>query len=230
MATQANVAVADVATAGVGLAFVVFPQIINEMPGLNGMFGALFFLSLVLAGLTSLISICETYIAGVSDKFNVSRNKSVMIGVGLSAVVSLLFATRGGLFFLDVADYFINQFGVAAIGLVEVIMIAWVFKKLDTFESHANAVSDIRLGAWWKICLSIITPIVLGYMMFGLLKINILKLHEPNTGTGNYEGYSDSFILMGGWSVAIFALVMAIVFSMFKWKNNTLQSSDYDEK
>ena len=51
MATQANVAVADVASAGVGFAFVVFPQIINEMPGMNGLFGALFFLSLVLAGL-----------------------------------------------------------------------------------------------------------------------------------------------------------------------------------
>ena len=144
MATQANVAVADVASAGVGLAFVVFPQIINEMPGFNGLFGALFFLSLTLAGLTSLVSICETYIAGVSDKFNVSRSKAVIITVGIATIVSTLFATRGGLFFLDAADYFINQFGIAAIGLVEVVLIAWAFKKLDLFKAHANAVSDIR--------------------------------------------------------------------------------------
>lgn len=228
MATQANVAVADVATAGVGLAFVVFPQIISEMPGFNGLFGALFFLSLVLAGLTSLISISETYVAGVADKFNISRSKSVMIGVGVSAFISLLFATRGGLYFLDAADYFINQFGIAAIGLVEVVMIAWVFRKLGTFEEHANAVSDIRLGAWWKICLSIVTPVVLGYMMFGLLRVNILKLHDFDSG--NYEGYSDTFIWTSGWSVAIFAIVMAVVFTNLKWKKNALQSNDYDEK
>ncbi|MFS0576528.1 sodium-dependent transporter [Sporosarcina sp. 179-K 3D1 HS] len=232
MATQANVAVADVASAGVGLAFVVFPQIVNEMPGMNGLFGALFFLSLVLAGLTSLVSICETYIAGVSDKFNISRRRSVIIGVGLSAVISLLFATRGGLFFLDAADYFINQFGIAAIGLIEVILIAWVFRKLDVFENHANEISDIRLGGWWKFCLRFITPIVLGYMMFGLLKINLLKQHKDGEGNviGNYEGYSDAFIWTSGWSVAIFAIVAAVIFTIFKWNSNTLNSSDYDKR
>ncbi|MBO1912109.1 sodium-dependent transporter, partial [Microvirga sp. 3-52] len=139
MATQANMAVSEVADAGVGLAFVVFPQIINEMPGMNGLIGVMFFLSLVLAGLSSLISISETYIAGISDKFNISRSKSVIFSVGLATIISTLFATRGGLYFLDAADYFINQFGVAAIGLVEVVLIVWVFKKVDVFERHANA-------------------------------------------------------------------------------------------
>ena len=227
MATQADMAVADVADAGVGLAFVVFPEIVNQMPGMNGLFGALFFLSLVLAGITSLVSISETYIAGVSDKFNISRNKSVIFGVGLAAIISTLFATRGGLYFLDAADYFINQFGVAAIGLVEVVLIAWAFKKLDIFEKHANAVSDIQLGAWWKICLGVVTPIVLGYMMFGLLRTNLMGLHD--TDNGNYEGYSNTFILFGGWSVALFALVMGILMTFSKWQKNSIETSDYEK-
>ncbi|AOV06976.1 sodium-dependent transporter [Sporosarcina ureilytica] len=227
MASQADVAVSEVASAGVGLAFVVFPEIVNQMPGLNGLFGFLFFLSLVLAGITSLISICETYIAGLSDKFNISRNKSVLFGAGLAAIVSTLFATRGGLFFLDAADYFINQFGVAAIGLIEVILIAWAFRKLGVFENHANAISDIRIGAWWQICLKFITPLVLGYMMFGLFRTNLSKLHE--TDNGNYEGYSDTFILFGGWSVALGALVLAVLFTLSKWKPNTIETSDYEE-
>lgn len=227
MATQANVPVEEVATAGVGLAFVVFPEIVNQMPGFNGLFGALFFLSLVLAGITSLVSICETYIAGLSDKFNISRSKAVIFGVGSAAVISTLFATRGGLFFLDAADYFINQFGVAAIGLVEVVLIAWVFRKLDVFQSHANAISDIRAGLWWKICLGLITPLVLGYMMFGLLRTNISKLHE--TDNGNYEGYSDTFILFGGWSVAIGALVLAILVSTARWKKSKEELTNYED-
>ncbi|QTD42715.1 sodium-dependent transporter [Sporosarcina sp. Te-1] len=228
MAAQADVPVGEVATAGVGLAFVVFPQIINEMPGMNGIFGAFFFLSLVLAGLTSLISICETYIAGVSDKFNLSRTKSVFIGVGAAALISLLFATNGGLYLLDTADYFINQFGVAAIGLVEVILISWAFRKLRVFETHANEVSDIRIGMLWRICLGFITPIVLGWMMLGLLRTNIFRLHE--TETGNYENYPDSFVLAGGWSIAIFALVMALIFTAFKWSKKATDFTDYDNR
>lgn len=71
MAAQSGVGVDEVVAGGVGLAFVVFPAIINEFPGLNGLFGFLFFASLVLAGLTSLMSITETYVAGLVDKFKI---------------------------------------------------------------------------------------------------------------------------------------------------------------
>src|SRR5690606_11578085 len=118
-----------------------------------------FFLSLTLAGLTSLISITETYVAGISEKFGISRSRAVAIGGGLAALISILFATQGGLFFLDLADYYINQFGVAAVGLVEVVLLVWVFRKADMLKAHANEISDIHLGAWWKFSLGIITPL-----------------------------------------------------------------------
>jgi neurotransmitter:Na+ symporter, NSS family len=219
MANQAGVPVQEVVSGGVGLAFVVFPQIINEFPALNGLFGFLFFASLVLAGLSSLISITETYVAGFSEKFGISRNKAVAIGGGAAALISLIFATRGGLFFLDAADYFINQFGVAFIGLVEVILMAWILRKLNDFQTHANGISDIQLGSWWKVCLGVITPIVLGYMMFGLFKLNLLRQFESETG--NYENYSNAFILYGGWFVALFALVAGILLTFKPWSSQT---------
>ena len=218
MATSQGVGIDEVVAGGVGLAFVVFPAIINEFPAFKEFFGLLFFLSLVLAGLTSLISIIETYVAGIAEKFNISRTKSVLFGGGLAAILSLIFATQGGLFFLDAADYFINQFGVAALGLVEVILIAWILRKLGLFKNHANEISDIRVGSWWTISLGVITPIVLGYMMFELLRLNITKGFD--NPTGNYEGYSDAFIMWGGWAVAIGALVIGIIISLLKWKSN----------
>lgn len=214
MAMQQGVGVDEVVSGGVGLAFVVFPQIINQLPAFNEFFGFLFFGSLVLAGLTSLISIVETFVAGVQDKFNVSRTKSVFVGGGLAAIISIMFATKGGLYFLDVADYFINNFGVALAGLIEVIAIAWFAKELKNLQQHANSVSDIKLGVWWRICLSIITPIVLGYMMFDNLKTNI---------TENYGGYETWFVSAYGWCVAAGVIVLGIIFSIIKWKKANLE-------
>ncbi len=218
LAAQQGVPINEVVTGGVGLAFVVFPAIINEFPAFNELFGFLFFASLILAGLSSLMSIIETYISGISDKFGISRGKSVLFGGGIAALVSLLYATRGGLYFLDTVDYFINNFGVAALGLVEVVLIAWVLRKLKSLRDHANPISDIQLGAWWTISLSVITPIVLGVMMFGLIKDNVLR--EFATETGNYEGYSDAFILYVGWGSALIALVGGIIIGLMKWKNS----------
>jgi neurotransmitter:Na+ symporter, NSS family len=213
MAAQQNVAVSEVVSAGVGLAFVVFPQIINELPAFNQFFGFLFFGSLVLAGLSSLISIVETFVAGIQDKFKVSRTKAVAIGGGLSALISILFATKGGLYFLDAADYFINNFGVALAGLVQVVVVTWFLKEVDSLKEHANSMSDIILGAWWKVCLGFVTPIVLGYMMFDNIRTNIAE---------NYEGYPTSFLLYTGWSVAIGAILVGVIFSLVKWEKGKL--------
>ncbi|MGR9048952.1 sodium-dependent transporter [Halobacillus faecis] len=221
MASQSGVPVNEVVSGGVGLAFVVFPQIINEFPALNGLFGFLFFASLVLAGLSSLISISETYVAALSEKFGISRKAAVGLGGGLAAVISLLFATQGGLYLLDAADYFINQFGVAFVGLVEVLVIAWFLRNLNDFQAHANGISDIHLGGWWKICLGVITPIVLGFMMFDLFKTNLLQ--QFDTETGNYAGYTDGFILFGGWFVAAFAIVSGFLMTLKRWDSKAVE-------
>jgi len=227
MASQQGVPVNEVVSDGVGLAFVVFPAIINEFPAFREVFGLLFFLSLVLSGLTSLISIIETYVSGLSEKLEISRTKAVLFGGGFAFLVSTIFATRGGMYFLDATDYFINQFGVAALGLVEVVLVAWVLRKLGVFKKHANEISDIRLGSWWTISLGLITPAVLGYMMYQLLTLNLTRGFD--TENGNYEGYSDAFINWSGWAVAIGALVIGIIISLVKWKSNP-EEGDYDER
>ncbi len=216
MAMQQGVGVNEVVSSGVGLAFVVFPQIINQLPALNGLFGFLFFASLVLAGLSSLISIVETFVAGIQEKFNVTRTRSVIFGGGLAAIISILFSTNGGLYFLDVVDYFINNFGVALAGLVEVIAIAWIARHLKSLQEHANGISDIKVGLWWRICLGLITPIVLGYMMYDNIRTNIID---------NYEGYETWFLSVYGWGIAGLAIIVGIIFSLF-YRKNAIESKE----
>ena len=213
--------VAEVVKAGPVLAFAVFPTIINELPALNQLFGFLFFGSLVLAGLSSLISIVETYVAGVQDKFNISRTKAVLYGGGLAGVFSILIATQGGLWFLDVMDYFINSFGVALAGLVQIIVVVWFAKELTNLQQHANSVSDIKLngilGLWWKASLAVITPLVLGYMMIQSLIDNVKNVY----GAG--DGITRLFTIGFGWSIAIGVIVLGIVLSKLRWSKETIE-------
>jgi neurotransmitter:Na+ symporter, NSS family len=180
----------------------------------------LFFLSLVFAGMTSLISIVETFVAGIQEKFNVSRTKAVLTSGLAATIISLLFATNGGLYFLDVVDYFINNFGVVTAGLVEVVLIAWFFKGLGGLQSHANAISDLRVGAWWKICLSVVTPIVLGYMMFDNIRQNLKE---------NYEGYPTDLIMYAGLLVVAVTIVGGILLSLKSWKSITKSEIEKEE-
>ncbi|MFS0780309.1 sodium-dependent transporter [Bacillus sp. 1P06AnD] len=221
MANQQGVPVNEVVSSGIGLAFIVFPKIISSFPALNGFFGFAFFGCLVLAGLTSLISIVETFVAGIQDKFNVSRAKAVLVGGGLAALISIIYTTKSGLQFLDSADYFTNQFGISVAALVEIILIAWVFRELKNLQKHADAISDIKIGAWWRFSLTIITPIVLGYMMIQNIIDNIKH---------NYSDYPTGFLMYAGWGVALFALVIGFIMMTFKWKSNELSTSTEESK
>ena len=64
--------------------------------------------------------------------------------------------------------------------------------------------------------------------MFDLLRLNLLKLFD--TPTGNYAGYSDTFILFAGWSVAGVALIVGIVMAATKWRSKEADSGYSDQK
>ncbi|MFX3625580.1 MAG: sodium-dependent transporter [Ectobacillus sp.] len=219
MAHNAGVSVDKVATAGVGLAFVVFPQIINELP-LSQLFGTLFFLCLAIAGITSLISLVEVCFSAVSEKLGLSRNKTICIMGSLLVLGSLMFATQGGLYFLDVIDYFANNFGLIVVALAEIITVGLVLRRLNVYRDHANLKSDIKLGAFWKISLLFITPVVLGYMLYDGIIQNLAK---------NYGGYPTKFIVTYGWAVTVGVVILAIFISLKKWSKQSEQMKDSKE-
>ncbi|MEU0161000.1 sodium-dependent transporter [Streptomyces sp. NPDC006261] len=208
LATASGVGVDEVAGAGIGLAFVAFPAVISEMP-LGGLFGVLFFSSLVIAGLSSLISIVQVVVSAVQDRTGMRRMPAVLGIGGLVALVSvLLFPTESGIYLLDASDHFINQYGIALAALVGLIVIVWVLRQLPSLQQNADATSAIRLGRWWRICLGVITPLVLGWMMVDSLRTEFEE---------NYEGYSTGFLLSAGWSVAIGALLVGAILTLMPW-------------
>src|SRR5690606_39095582 len=88
MAQAQSVAVPEVASAGIGLAFVAFPTIVSQATG-GSIIGVLFFGALVFAGLTSLISILEVIVAALQDKLGWGRVRTTLVVTIPLAVISM---------------------------------------------------------------------------------------------------------------------------------------------
>ncbi|MDO4640968.1 MAG: sodium-dependent transporter [Neisseria sp.] len=207
MATTAGKEVSEVATSGIGLAFIAFPAIIDKAP-FGSVIGVLFFGSLVFAGLTSLISILEVVIAAIQDKLHMGRVASTsLVCLPLMVVSTLLFGTTTGLPVLDVLDKFVNSFGIVAVGFISIICIT-LTKNLGQLTNHINATSSIKLGFFWRLFAGIITPVILGCMLFTEAK----KIRAE--GYGDYPSW---FVDTFGWGMAIGLIVLAFFLSKLSW-------------
>ena len=206
MAFSSGQSMEDVAAAGVGLAFVAFPTAISALPGLNSLFGILFFVSLFTAGITSMISILQTAITGIEDKWEVPHKKATTIVLVPAFILSFLFVTKAGLYFLDLADYIANNIGIVASGVIEVVLIGWFFRP-EKLREAANEFSNFSIGTWWIWCLKVVTVIVLGYTTI------------TNLVTYFHDGY-DVYPLSIGLVFIAFLVIGTIVLTLMKGKKS----------
>lgn len=205
MAQANGIAVGDTVESGPGLAFITFPTVISEMP-MGPLFGVLFFLSLAIAGLTSLISIVQVIVSSVQDRLRLARTPAVVVVTGALAVASLAaFPTDVGLPLLDAADHFINAYGIVLAALAFLILTGWGLRKLPLLQDHINETSAVRMGLWWRVCLGVITPAGLTWMLIDSLRAEFEE---------NYEGYSTTFLIWTGWGVAVGALLFGVVLAL----------------
>jgi len=112
MAHTKGVEVSEVVKESIGLAFVTYPQAISLMPAFSNLFGVLFFGSLVIAGLSSAISLVEAFSSAVMDKFHYSRSSVVTFVCVSGFMGSIIFTAKSGLYWVDIVDHFITHYGL----------------------------------------------------------------------------------------------------------------------
>ncbi len=219
MAKSSGLPISEVVTESIGLAFVAYPKALSVMPGGN-IFGMLFFFSLVVAGISSSISILEAFCSAIIDKFGVRREFVVTSVCMLGFLGSAAFTTNAGLYWLDIVDHFITHYGLIVVGIVECVLAAW-FYDIRIFRRHVNRTSSIKIPRIWDLTIRFFVPAILAVVLAMDL---ITEFSKP------YGGYPYSALILIGIDWLLFTLILAALFTKLPWKYDyMLHSREKDE-
>lgn len=137
--------------AGPGLVFITLPNVFNiafaHAPVLNYVFSGLFYLLLLLAALTSSISMNEIATAFIHENYHVSRKYSTIIVTGIAMLLgtacSLSFGAWAdvkvfGMGFFDLFDFVTAKFMMPLGGILITVFVGWYLDRRLTLAELTN--------------------------------------------------------------------------------------------
>ena len=169
--------------AGPGLMFVAMPKIFDQMGVAGDILGAVFFIMVLFAALTSCISIMEAICSGMIDK-GMSRKRATVtegiIALVLSTVVCLGYNV---LFFkfklpngtvgqiLDIMDYVSNNVLMPVLAIGTCILVGWILKPKTIIDEATK--NGERFGRKWlyTVMVKYIAPVMLFALLLGSLGV-----------------------------------------------------------
>lgn len=170
---------------GASLMFVTLPKIFETMPAGN-VIGAIFFIMVFLAAITSSISLMETIVSIIMDKTKLSRRISCVIVFGFVILMgipsSLGFNVWSevkilGLQFLDFFDFISNSVIMPIIAIITCIFVGY-FIKPKTIIEEAELGNKPFTSRLFVVIIKYVAPICLVAILvssildvFGILKI-----------------------------------------------------------
>lgn len=158
---------------GVPLIFVTLPMVFGSLP-LGSFFGALFFILLVIAALTSGISLLQVVVAYFSETFAWSRKKASVLTGTVIFILGIPSALSAGLLadvkifnepLLEMMDMLSSKILLPISGLLTAIFIGWIWKpKAAVMELRRNGIR-FSLSRQWGLIVKFVLPAVLSYIV-----------------------------------------------------------------
>ena len=140
---------------GPGLVFITLPHIFGQLP-LGGVIAIFFFLALLLAALTSSISVMEVIIAFVMEEFRMKRRPATILVFlviwVLGCLCSLSLGVLGdwkvfGKNIFDLFDYVSANVLMLIGGLLVVIFVGWKLGRKEMHDELTNS-GKLRIPNW----------------------------------------------------------------------------------
>lgn len=164
---------------GPGLMFVTLPKVFEEMPG-GVVVGALFFVLVLLAALTSSISLTETVVSVLQDGFKMKRPLACVVVFGFCLLVgiptamgygTLDFIKIIGMSLLDFFDFISNSVLMPIVALVTSIFVGYIVKT-KTVSEEVELNGKFKMKGMFNIMIKYIAPIfIIGILVFSLLEV-----------------------------------------------------------
>ena len=169
--------------AGPGLLFEAMPRIFSQMGIAGNILGAVFFLMVLFAALTSGISIMEAICSGMIDK-GMSRKKATVTEGVIALVLSTVVCLGYNVFYfelklpngsvgqiLDIMDYLSNNVLMPLLAIGTCILIGWVLKPKTIIDEATK--NGERFGRKWlyTVMIKFIAPIMLIVLLLGSLGV-----------------------------------------------------------
>lgn len=181
MATIQGKPVEEVAAAGPGLLFLVYPSAILQLP-ISPLWSGLFFMMVLMLGLDSQFCTMEGLITAVVDEFpHVLRRpgrKEVFIAVYcvVSFLIGITMVTQGGMYVLVIfEDYAASGMALLTLIFFECIAIGWGFGADRYFEAIKDMIGYYPF-LWFKLCWTVLCPAVtFGVFMFNVMNFTPVK-------------------------------------------------------
>lgn len=170
---------------GPSLMFISLPKVFAAMGAAGHVVGALFFLMVLFAALTSAVSIMETLVASVIDRFHISRARSTVIIAVLNAALAVMVCLGYNVLYfdvllpngshaqlLDIMDYISNSLLMPIVAIGTCILIGWAAKPKTVVDEIERSGRFSRKGLY-VVMVRYIAPALLALLL--LKSVGIIR-------------------------------------------------------
>lgn len=160
-------------SAGPGLMFITLPKVFNSMP-MGGVIGTVFFILVLFAALTSAISLMETIVSIIMDKFHLKRLSASLIVTAFSFALgipsSLGFGVLGhisvaGMTILDLMDFISNSVLMPIVAIFTCIFVGFVIKPKTIADEVKRTHGTFKSEKMFTVMIKWIAPVFLAAIL-----------------------------------------------------------------
>lgn len=168
--------------AGPGLVFITLPFAFGQISG-GLIFGAVFFVLLFFAALTSSIAMMEPPVSWLTGKTRLSRRSAALLSGGISFVLGTLAALSFNVLgdvhplgaipifrektFFDLFDYFVTNLLMPFGGILITVFAGWMMKRQFSHDELFGGRNNVAYRLW-QFLVRYVAPILLGYVLFDM--------------------------------------------------------------
>lgn len=172
---------------GPSLMFVSLPKVFDSMGTVGYVLGAVFFLIVTFAAVTSSVSVMEAIVSSLMDKFRLSRVKSCIVVCVYALIVGVIVCLGYNAFYfelplpngavaqiLDIMDYVSNQLLMPIVALTTCLMIGWAAKPKTVIDELTQNKYKFRRKWLYIVMVKFIAPVLLLILLiqaFGVFNI-----------------------------------------------------------